>query len=350
MRVESLYVCHFRNLEKQEVRLGLGLNELIGPNAKGKTSFLEALHLLILGTSFRTNQLRDMIKHGEKAFFIEARVNTSGVERTIALKYDGERRTVILDGETQETTSSLLGNLLGVTTTPEDQDLVFGPPALRRRFLDEQIAQIDPFYLEQLKRYARALSQRNRLLKQKDFQTMGAWEEQLAKSGAYIVLQRRATVDLLFPLVQQAYHSLFPQHDGKTLSMQYSSQPPQGEKDIEAWYMKQYLARREYEARVLSTLTGPHRDDLEWTIDDHPLRTCASLGQARSLALALRLAERKLLFDRSHEEPIFLIDDFESSLDSERRKFLLQSCSSFEQTMLTAHSLQQEKSALVTLR
>lgn len=347
MRVESLYVCQFRNLEKQEVILAQGVNELIGGNAEGKTSLLEAIHLLILGNSFRTNQLRDLIKHGEKAFFIEARVTVSGVEKLIALRYDGERRSVILDGETQETTSSLLGNLLGVTTTPEDQELIFGPPAIRRRFLDEQISQIDPFYLEQLKRYSRALCQRNKLLKSKEFQTIAAWEEQLAKSGAYIVHQRRATIDLLLPMVHDVYKTLFPREGA--LSMQYFSQPPSSEKDIEAWYMKQYGAKREYESRVATTLVGPHRDDIEWTLHERPFRGLASLGQARSVALALRLAEWKLLFDRSHEEPIFLIDDFESSLDSERRAFMLKTCMSFEQVILTAHALQNEKSSRISL-
>lgn len=349
MRVQTLYVCHFRNLNKQEIRFSRGLNEFVGANTEGKTSLLEALHLLVLGSSFRTNQLRDLIQHGEKEFFLEACVNVSGVEKTIALKYDGMRRQVMLDGEAQETSSSLLGNLLGVTTTPEDQELVFGPPAVRRRFLDEQIAQIDPFYLEQLKRYTKALSHRNALLKRRDFQTMGAWEEQLAKSGAYIALQRRATVDLLSPMVQSVYTALFPAHIDGSFATKYTSQAPLSENDLESWYARQYASKREYEARVATTLTGPHRDDLEWTFNGRLLRSSASLGQARAVALSLRIAEWKLLFERSHEEPIFLIDDCEGSLDAERKTSLLSTCSSFEQVFVTAHAVQCSTSHKIAL-
>ena len=141
MRVETLYVCHFRGLEKQEFCFRKGLNEFIGANGEGKTSLLEALHLLILGNSFRTHQLRDLIRHGEKAFFIEARINIAGVEKNIALRYDGSRH-VFLDSELQETSSNLLGNLLGVTTTPEDHELVFGPPAVRGDFLMNRLRRL----------------------------------------------------------------------------------------------------------------------------------------------------------------------------------------------------------------
>ena len=116
---------------------------------------------------------------------------------------------VTIDGQVQESSCMLLGNLLGVTATLEDHELIFGAPAIRRRFLDEQIAQIDPFYVVQLSRYTRALSARNRLLKARDCRTIGAWEEQLAKAGAYIVHQRRQTVSLLSPRVICAYQSLF---------------------------------------------------------------------------------------------------------------------------------------------
>jgi recombinational DNA repair ATPase RecF len=151
-------------------------------------------------------------------------------------------------------------------------------------------------------------------------------------------------------MVQEAYHTLFPYREKETLCLKYTSQPPLAEKEVEAWYINQYASRRDYEARVAATLIGPHRDDIEWSIQERPLRSLASLGQARSAALALRLAEWKLLFNRSHEEPIFLIDDFESSLDAERRSFMLSTCASFEQTILTAHALQDEKSSRIELR
>lgn len=333
MRVETLYVCNFRNLEKQEVCFNKGVNALIGSNAEGKTSFLEALHILILGNSFRTHQLKDLLTHGQKAFFIEAKIHVGGVEKRVALQYDGEKRSVFLDSELQESSSSLIGNLLGVTASTQDHELVFGAPALRRRFLDEQLAQIDPFYVTQLQRYSKALSHRNKLLKRKDFYTIPAWEEQLAKSGTYLMVQRKKTTELLTPKVQATYSALFPSKGD--FSMTYSTQPPPDETNIESWYVSEYKARREQEAHMTTTLVGPHRDDVLYCVNNKPFKSEASLGQARALSLAMRLAEWELLFERSGEEPIFLVDDFDSFLDEERKKALLTRCSSFEQLFVT---------------
>jgi DNA replication and repair protein RecF len=291
MIIETLYVSHFRNLKSQQISPDRCVNELIGDNAQGKTAILEALHVLVLGGSFRTHQLRELVKHDERGFFVEGVINSGGVHKTISVAYDGNRRSVTIDGQLQESSCLLLGNLLGVTATLEDHELIFGAPAIRRRFLDEQIAQIDPFYVVQLSRYTRALAARNRLLKIRDCRTIGAWEEQLAKAGAYIVYQRRHTVSLLAPRVVCAYQSLFPERtQSSPFSMQYITQCPKDE-DAAVWYQGQFTARREQEMRAAVTLVGPHRDDMEWSIGDRPCKAVASLGQARSVALALRCAE-----------------------------------------------------------
>ena len=324
-----------------------GINEFVGDNAQGKTAILEALHILILGGSFRTYQLREMIQHGKTGFFIEATVNCEGVHKTISVSYDGSRRSVAIDGRPQESSSLLLGNLLGVTATLEDHELIFGSPSVRRRFLDEQIAQIDPFYVTQLGRYSRALAQRNRLLKARDFRTIGAWEEQLAKSGAYIASQRQRTVGLLAPKVISSYQALFIEAKNPApFSMKYVTQCPEGE-DVVSWYQGQYVVRREQEARAAATLVGPHRDDMEWSIGAYPCKAVASLGQARSVALALRCAEWALLSERSQEVPIFLIDDVESTLDAHRKSIVVELCQHFGQVFLTCHAPQSASSRVI---
>lgn len=349
MKVESLYVRHFRNLSDQTISFRNGLNEVVGDNAQGKTALLEALHVLILGGSFRTYQMRDIIQHERAGFFVEATVDMHGVRKTVSLSYDGARRAVMIDGQSQISSSQLLGTLLGVTATLEDQDLVFGPPAARRRFLDEQIAQIDPFYVTQLSRYARALSQRNRLLKMRDFRSIEAWEEQLARAGAYIVGQRRRTTDLLAPKVVTAYRSLFGEIDHPLpLTMSYITQEPVG-KSIE-WYQQQYRDRRDQEARAAVTLVGPHRDDIEWAIGNKPCRSVASLGQARSVALSLRCAEWNLLKERSGEVPLFLVDDVESALDPIRTSSFFEICQELGQVCMTSHTPQSTVSHVLAVR
>ncbi len=349
MRVETLYVCNFRNLQSLQISPESGINELVGENAQGKTSILEALHVLVLGGSFRTYQLRELVQHGKSGFFVEGTINSGGVHKTISVSYDGSRRSVTIDGQLQEASSLLLGNLLGVTATLEDHELIFGAPATRRRFLDEQIAQVDPFYVTQLSRYSRALASRNRLLKGRDTRTIGAWEELLAKAGAYIVHQRQHTVNLLRPKVISAYQSLFPDRTvSSSFTMRYITQIPDGN-DAAEWYQRQYAARREQEMRAAATLVGPHRDDMEWCIDERPCKAVASLGQARAVALSLRCAEWSLLAERSSETPLFLIDDVESTLDATRKSIILQLCQQFGQVFLTCHTPQSATSRVISV-
>jgi DNA replication and repair protein RecF len=344
MRIESLYVDHFRLLRSQEIVLSEGINEIVGPNAQGKTALLEAIHLLILGASFRTHQLREMVASGASRFFVKAHVHALGVATSVALGYDGTQRTVLLDGRVQSSSSLLFGNILGVTSTLEDHEMIFGPPSVRRRYLDEQISQIDPFYLEQFGRYSRALSQRNQLLKKKDFLSLPAWEEQLARSAAYIVSQRRKTVELLAPLVTQSYHTLFPENDSQ-FCLRYITQAPI--EDLQAWYQKQYALRRHQEAQYGTTLTGPHRDDLEFSLDCIALKSIASLGQARAAAFSLRLAEWHLLAQRTQQLPLFLCDDVESTFDSRRKTIVLQLCQNLGQVIFTCHEPQSSLSHVI---
>lgn len=347
MRVETLCVENFRHLQSQEISFVQGVNEVIGDNAEGKTSVLEAVHLLILGSSFRTHQLKDLIQIGKPRFSIHTSCNLEGVNKTLSISYDGMKRAVSIDSQPQLSSSFLLGNLLGVTSTLEDQELIFGPPAIRRRFLDEQIAQIDPYYIDQYNRYMRALAHRNRLLKNHDFYTIKAWEEHLAKSSAYIVRQRRATVDLLEPLVKHAYQTLFP-NEANIFSFRYVTQVP--ETDLENWCLTQYSIRREHEARYGSTLIGPHRDDIECALGGVPLKITASLGQARSVAFSLRYAEWELLAKRSQQKPLFLFDDIESTFDPVRKKIILKICNSLGQVFLTGHEYQSQTSHILTMK
>lgn len=349
MRVETLHVCHFRNFHSLQITATAKINELIGDNAQGKSAILEALHLLILGCSFRTYQLKELVQHGRSSFRVEADINNRGVRKSLSITYDGTRRSVSIDGQLQESSSLLLGNLLGVTATLGDHELIFGAPAIRRRFLDEQIAQIDPFYVAQLSRYSRALAARNRLLKIRDGRTISAWEEQMAKAAAYIVGQRKNTVLLLRPKVVDAYRHLFPEHaSSSSFTMRYASQCLD-EQNAAAWYQSEYAARREQEMRAAATLVGPHRDDMEWCIDAKPCKAVASLGQARSVALALRCAEWALLAERSRETPLFLIDDLESTLDANRKCSIMQMCRQFGQVFLTAHAPQSSENHILTV-
>lgn len=336
MKITSLYVRNVRNLSPQEISLGGSFNEFIGDNAQGKTAFLEAIHALIVGKSFRTHQFQDIVSHGSQSCLIEAQIESSGVHSCLRLEYKDRLREVRINEERQETISKLLGNLLGVTCSLKDLDLVYGSPSSRRAYLDQQIAQIDPFYVEQLRRYHRALIQRNCLLKQKNISAIEPFENILAQAAAYIVERRRATALALSERTKNFYKYLFDHPIDTLCNLVYT--PSTGGEEVYSFLLHTYARNRERELRLGSTLCGPHRDDLLIYLGDFLAKDVGSCGQIRALCLALRLSEWLLMKERTGEEPLFLIDDIQSLFDTSRIEKILHLCADFGQVYTSSCS------------
>lgn len=330
MLIDTLYIQHVRNVEGSSFSFVPGINHFYGGNGEGKTAILEAIHLLIVGTSFRTHQMKELVQRGKSHFFIEASLLLNGVIRRLSLSYDGNRRVIAIDGAFLPSSSLLFGTILGVTATPEDCDLIYGTPAERRRFIDQQIAQIDPTYVLQMKRLQRSLQQRNALLKEKG-QMVGieAWEDRIAHAAAYITLTRYQTVCDLIPFFEAS--SLRKTLGSKSdivvtyapsvvqiMDILQSSAPKiEKEQSIVHLFKKTFNDKRMQEIKAGTTLYGPQRDDLQITWNNGvAVKTEASLGQAKTIALLLRIAEWELLSSRSQQgKPLFLIDDLHSFLD-----------------------------------
>ena len=339
MFVESVYARSFRNLRQQEVLLSPGVNLLFGKTGQGKTSFLEVLSLLILGASFRTHFIRDAISFGSDSFFVEAKTNHSGVEGYVSVGYDGSKRHVLIDRKEVSSTKELLGSILGVSAALSDMELLVGPPALRRRYLDEQIAEIDPVFIDHLTRATRALQQRNALLKEGEFSQLGIWDEILAKSASYVTQARRKTALELIPFILMWFEK-FPTLDTlrSGLEIRFKSQLPDSESESFEWLKKELFARRDKERAYKKTLVGHHRDDLEFSFRGISLRQSLSLGQLRMMVLSIRLAEWSLLAQRSKEKPLFLLDDVDGTLDKELQEHIFEILFDLGQVIVTSHT------------
>ncbi len=350
MRIESLYIQSVRNIPSLSLTFSSGLHQFVGGNGEGKTAILEALNLLIVGTSFRTHQLKEIVKEGEKNFFIEALYEKNGVRSRLSLGYDGARRYVMINGEPQSSSSLLFGNILGVATTPLDYELIYGSPSERRRFIDEQIAQVDSQYIAEMRRLQRSLAQRNALLKQRDFKTIQAWEEQIARSSVYINRARYQAIKELSPYFQEMTKTLLGKSSLHGCELAYQSTlfhlddfigenaQPLDDALIER-ALKTFHDKRDNEAKAGTTLYGPQRDDIAITWNQgKAVKTQASLGQAKVISLGLRLSEWQLLHERSHGvQPIFMIDDLHSFLDEERVSLILSSTQKLGQIFVTSH-------------
>ena len=334
--LQKLYLRNFRKYEEALFEFIPTINTIIGPNAHGKTTILEAIQFLMSGRSFRTQQIADLIQHGQSSFYIEASFIKQGIEQTLRISYDGNERKIVHNSTICRSSTNLLGLLQGVIVTPDNASLIKGSPLLRRHFLDLQIAQIDPLYVHHLTRYAGAMRQRNVLLKRKELNTIEGWEQEMATAGAYLTLQRKQAVADLQKLGQPLHKMLTDEQ--QSFGLEYKSSCSQIE-DLELLrkhYLQQWNKIRHREKELGMSLYGPHRDDLLIKIGDREARLFASEGQQRSCVMALRLAEWQRLHALSQEAPLMLIDDVGISLDGSRRQKLLTHLRNLSQVFLTS--------------
>lgn len=327
MRIQSLYVDRFRKLSDSRFHFTGGIQAIIGQNAIGKTTLLEALYFLISGKSFRTHRLSELFQNGSDAFFLSISFLKHGVEQELKVYVNGQERKVVYNATAFPNLSSLLGMILGSVMTPDDANLIKGAPQTRREFLDLQIAETDPLYNWHLNRYMRAMRHRNALLKAKLTLTCESFEHEMAASAAYITSQRRNTIETLTPLFQQKYRTLGEERESVGLSYKSSLQ-----KD----FLQHYVKMRARDMHFGATLQGPHKDDIEIEIEGKEAKSYASEGQKQTLIAALKLAEWQRLLDISQEPPLFMIDDMGLGMDGARKKRFFQEIEKMGQVFITS--------------
>lgn len=338
MYLTALYLHNFRLYEEARFDFSPKLNVVRGPNARGKTSLLEAIYFLTTGRSFRTAQTQDLIRHGANYFYLEAIFVKHGIEQKLRVYYSLHERRVTYNSTTTPSLSSLLGVLQSVVIHPDDIAIVKGAPAFRRHLLDIQLAQSDPLYIHHLTRYDRAMRQRNHLLRAKSSATIDSWEYEMANAAAYIVQQRALVLDILRTQGQEHYKTICGARETLHLSYKANGAGDHSLKDLSSLreiYKEQYRRHRHREMDLGATLTGPHKDDVLILLEENQVRAFASEGQQRSCIVALRLAEWTRLNASSQEQPLMLIDDFGMSLDSMRRQHLLDHFENFEQIFVS---------------
>lgn len=333
--LRSLYLHHFRNYEEAFFEFSPRFNLLCGSNAQGKTSVLEAIHLLMMGRSFRSNQNAELIKDGAQAFYIEANFAQHGVDQSLKISFDGQDRKIIYNHTPLNSISSLLGIIPGVVMTPDDVGLIKGAPFLRRQFLDLQLAQVDPLYVHHLTRYTRAIRQRNQLLKAKQTLTIESWEHEMSHSAAYLCMQRHKTIHMLKSYCQPIYQALTAEKEH--LGIEYKTTLPShlSLKEIQEYQLDQFRRHRPRELIFGYTLVGPHKDDLLLTIDGKDVRHFGSEGQQRSYVTTLRFAEWRHLNQVGNGSPIIMLDDVGLGLDDHRKNNLRELLATAGQVFLT---------------
>lgn len=335
MHLTKLYVRDFRNYEEAVLECDPSINIFFGANAQGKTSLLEAIHLLMIGRSFRTIQSSELIRHGSEGFYVEVHFIRHGIEQKLRLWNNGQERRLIYNTTDCPSLASVLGVLPGIVMTPDDE-LIKGPPHSRRHFLDLQISQTDPLYVHYLSRYHRAMRQRNQLLRNRTLLSIESWEQEMATAAAYLSQKRKKTVVEL----QQECQRLSPllSDENKLFEISYLCRvcPSDNLEQIRQSYTELFQKSRDREVTCGNTLYGPHRDELDIQIGGQEVRSFGSEGQKRTCVSMLRFASWELLKQKVEEPPLMLIDDIGISLDQQRKRKLMEHLNGMGQVFISS--------------
>lgn len=371
MHLRLLELEHFRNYTRLELMLEARCHLFYGRNAQGKTNLLEAIYYLATTKSPLASSDREIIAWdagSEPIPFARLRGvfqrqnQPIEIEATLMIEEPAKagqsprfRKQLRVNGVLRRA-MDVLGQVNAVLFTPQDIELVDGSPSARRRYLDETLCQVDGAYCRALSRYNRALSQRNALLKRiRDHQArpdeLAYWDQQLVTFGAQILTRRRLAVSELDTYASQAHADLTAQSERLTLgyvsSLAERAQEIRGMAETElddpdavaaVWRRTMTGLRREEIARGM-TVMGPHRDDLSFAIGGHEAAAYGSRGQQRTAALALKMAEMRLMTHATGERPILLLDDVASELDSLRCQQLIEVIGAADQALVTTTNL-----------
>ena len=315
VHLAHLRLRDFRNYARMDADFAPGFHLLLGDNARGKTNILEAIYLMATLRSFRGVGGAQMIRHGQRGYFVGGNIVGQG-QHEIKMFWSARERKLALDGQPVKRLSDYLGVLRAVVFCTEDLHLVKGTARARRRFLDLLLAQTQPGYLPLLQRYLRAVRARNALLKQhlRDEAALDSFSQELVKLGDEIIRARNDVAPKFSPLARLAYRRI--SRDAEELRIEYQ---PSVKKD----FVVELAQSRSRERSYRFTLVGPHRDDLQLLLNERSAAQFGSEGQKRTLAIALKMAQAEFLAGIHGSPPVLLIDDVMGELDIKRRSGFL---------------------------
>jgi len=315
MHLAHLRLRDFRNYVRLDADFVPGFHLLLGDNAQGKTNILEAIYLIATLRSFRGVGGAQMVRHGQKGYFVGSQIVSQGHHET-KMYWSMRERSLGLDGRPVRKLTDYLGTLRTVVFCTEDLLLIKGPGRARRRFLDLLLSQTHPPYLPLLQRYTQALRSRNALLKQSavDPRALESFSRELVSAGEEITRLRRQLVPKFAPVARAAYQRIANQSED--LRLEYS---PSVKGDFSVELAQSHSRERTYR----STVIGPHRDELNLLLNDRSAAQFGSEGQKRTIVIALKMAQAEFLSAHEGVPPVLLIDDIMGELDLKRRSGLL---------------------------
>ena len=336
MIIESIELKNYRNYKELHMEFNQGTNILYGDNAQGKTNILEAVYVCCTSKSHKSAKDRDIIRFNQDESHIKLQIRKNNVPYRIDMHLKKNKpKGIAINGVPIRKASELFGIANVVFFSPEDLNIIKNGPSERRRFIDMELCQLNKLYVHSLVQYNKVLLQRNKLLKELFFrpdceETLDVWDMQLVNYGREVIKFRREFIKQLNEIIHAIHLSL----TGGREDISISYEPYTREDQMEDILKK----NRAQDMKQKTTLSGPHRDDISFIVNGIDIRRFGSQGQQRTAALSLKLSELQLVKQLSHDDPILLLDDVLSQLDSSRQNHLLSAIKHI-QTMITCTGL-----------
>ncbi len=343
MRLTEIGLDRFRNLCSTSLGIPPAGALLIGSNGQGKTNFLEAIHYLALFRSFRGAPHRDVIAFGEAGFGVSGEaVYADGGTHRVTVTVDRSARRIAVDGHGPLSPAEVVGTVQTVLLAPGDLQIVVGPPAERRRFLDALLARMAGRHWRAIHEHARALRLRNEALRARCGPSeLDAWDEALVVSGMPVVGARAELIRRLDGLFADFGARIAPGSETKARLRYRPSVPVPATEAVHpptvaAAWREALSERRALDRRRGWSSVGPHRDELQLLLNGRAVGRYGSQGQQRTAAIALRLAEAEILEAESGRAPVLLLDDVFADVDAHRSRALLPCLGTHRQRFVTS--------------
>ncbi len=349
MFLKHFIAQNYRNLQQFEVDFDPNVNIFIGQNAQGKTNLLEAIYFLALTRSHRTSNDKELIAFGKDYANVSGHIYKSQVDLSLRVLITTKGKKVWVNRVEQAKLSKYVGQLNAILFSPEDLDLIKGAPNLRRRFMDQEFGQISAEYLYFAGKYKQVLQQKNNYLKQlakgeaHDTMFLEVLSDQLAGVAAEVIVRRFQFLNYLDQYARDAYAHISTSAEKLKVIYRPSVKEISAKDRIEEVYHKvlnNFQKNQKLEILKGTTLSGPHRDDIEFELNGKNAHLFGSQGQQRTIALSIKLAEIQLVHQITDEYPLLLLDDVMSELDHNRQSALLNYIHGKTQTFITTTDLE----------
>jgi DNA replication and repair protein RecF len=356
MFVKQLSLENYRNIQSLHLETDAPVNIIIGPNAQGKTNILESIFVLALTKSHRTSKDKELIAWNAESARIIGEIHKKYGTNKLDLQINMRGKTAKVNGLEQRKLSGFIGSLNVVMFAPEDLEIVKGSPGVRRRFMDMELGQVHPAYLHHLLQYQKIVIQKNTSIKKMNIHNeadqvmMDVWNDQLVEHGVRIMKNRQSFIHKLQKWAEHIHQGIT---NGKEkLRIVYRPSFEAEDYQDETVLINQFMIKlsqvREQEQRRGICLIGPHRDDLEFYINDKEVMAYGSQGQQRTTALSLKLAELELIREEVGEYPVLLLDDVLSELDQFRQTQLIETFQDKVQTFITTTGIESINASKLT--